>query len=109
MTFDEKVDEAERLFSLCKKLSFINPKFGLYGTGVSFALLAIGFYDLSLLIVYTSICISLIGIALLYISKPMWIKGMNLMSESIPDFEKAENSTELDRMLSKHMNVLAKS
>lgn len=106
MTFDEKIDHVERLFSWRKKFTFLRPVHGFYATGVGAVFSLAGYDNAALLIMATSIVIGCVGILTLFIGHKKAMKGFKLLEACSDDFSQAEDGTELTRRMKRHATAL---
>lgn len=102
MTFDEKMDEAERLFMIEEKLSFLNPVYGLCASGIGIFLQIIGVDFFAFLVLTTSLIVSIIGIIVIRIKWFYFKKGFKVLSSAFSDMDQATNPNEIDRMISRY-------
>jgi len=106
MTFDEKIDEVERLFSLRKKFGFLKPEYGLIAIVIGVTLSVLGLTYAALVILYSSIVISIIGMLISHFTQRATMKGFKLLESCHADFREAEDGEELRRRMARHLTAL---
>ena len=106
MTFDEKMDKAEKLFAFRKKFGFMKVEYGFIASLFGVVLFIMGFDYAATIVLLTSTTISLIGITLDTVGHRACMKGFTLLENCGKDFNEAIDGDELRRRLARHREVL---
>lgn len=109
MTFDEKIDKAERLFKYSKAVKFLDPKYSFYSMGAGLIFWAMGDHGMSNFIMLTVITVSIIAILLLKVSHRLFTKGIRLVTEADLDRNEVTDYDELLRRVGRQLKALQSS